>query len=80
MPIRINKMTKLQGRTAIITGASGGMGASHARRFVAAGAKVLLTDIRADAGAALVSELGAQARFIGKSLHGNVATLICSVY
>ena len=57
-------MAKLQGRTAIITGASRGMGASHARRFVAEGAKVLITDLRTDAGEALASELGICAKFV----------------
>lgn len=57
-------MGKLDGRTAIITGASRGMGASHARTFIAEGAKVLLTDLRADAGTALAAELGPNARFV----------------
>lgn len=57
-------MGKLTGRTAIITGASRGMGASHARTFIEEGAKVLLTDMRADAGAALAAELGPNARFV----------------
>lgn len=56
-------MGQLDGKIAIITGASRGMGASHARRFVAEGAQVLLTDMRADVGAALASELGSQAAF-----------------
>ena len=57
-------MGKLDGRTAIITGASRGMGASHARTFIAEGAKVVLTDLRADAGAALAAELGPNAHFL----------------
>jgi len=57
-------MGKLDGRTAIITGAARGMGASHARMFVAEGARVVLTDMRVDAGKALAAELGANARFI----------------
>ena len=46
-------MGQLDGKIAIVTGASRGMGASHARRFVAEGAQVLLTDMRADVGDAL---------------------------
>lgn len=57
-------MGKLDGRTAIITGASRGMGASHARTFIAEGAKVVLTDMRADAGTALAAELGPNAHFL----------------
>lgn len=57
-------MGKLDGRTAIITGASRGMGSSHARRFVAEGAKVVLTDLRSDTGNALAQELGPNALFV----------------
>jgi 3alpha(or 20beta)-hydroxysteroid dehydrogenase len=53
----------LADKTAIVTGAGRGMGASHARRFVAEGAKVALTDVNEAAGAALAEELGPNARF-----------------
>lgn len=56
-------MGRLQGKTAIITGAARGMGESHARRFIAEGAKVLLTDRSQEQGRALAAELGANARF-----------------
>jgi 3alpha(or 20beta)-hydroxysteroid dehydrogenase len=56
-------MARLQGKVAIVTGASRGMGASHARMFVAEGAQVLLTDMRADEGHALATELGDRAAF-----------------
>ena len=45
--------------TAFITGASAGIGAAAARRFVAAGWKVVITGRRAERLAALVEELGA---------------------
>ena len=57
-------MDRLKGKVAIVTGASRGMGSSHARRFVAEGAKVVLTDMKEDAGAALAKELGANALFV----------------
>lgn len=38
-------MSRSSEKVAIITGASQGMGASHARNFVAQGAKVILTDL-----------------------------------
>lgn len=57
-------MTGLTGKVAIITGAAGGQGASHARRFVAEGAKVTLTDITVQAGEALAAELGPAALFV----------------
>lgn len=57
-------MGRLDGKVAIITGAAQGMGAAHVRRFVAEGAKVVFTDINAEAGAALVEELGEAAFFV----------------
>ncbi len=57
-------MSRLANKVAVITGAAQGMGAAHARRFVAEGAKVVLTDINEKAGAALAKELGPNAIFI----------------
>jgi 3alpha(or 20beta)-hydroxysteroid dehydrogenase len=57
-------MSRLTNKIAVITGAAQGMGAAHARRFVAEGAKVILTDINEKAGAALQKELGPNALFI----------------
>lgn len=54
---------RLQGKVAIITGASRGQGEAHARRFVAEGAKVLLTDVLDDDGAAVATSLGDAAAF-----------------
>ena len=57
-------MSRLSGKIAIITGASQGMGASHARCFVAQGAKVILGDVNEEDGAKLASELGRDALFV----------------
>jgi 3alpha(or 20beta)-hydroxysteroid dehydrogenase len=57
-------MGKLEGKSAIITGAAQGMGASHARVFVEEGASVVLTDLQAERGEALAKELGDAARFV----------------
>ncbi len=57
-------MNRLNGKIAIITGASQGMGAAHARAFVAEGAKVVLTDLAEPAGQALADELGPDALFV----------------
>jgi len=51
-------MSRLNGKIAIITGASQGMGESHARTFVREGAKVILTDINEEKGKAIAEELG----------------------
>lgn len=57
-------MNRLKDKIAVITGASRGMGASHARGFIAEGAQVILTDIEPTAGNALAAELGAGALFV----------------
>ncbi len=54
--------SRLEGKVAIITGASGGIGAATARLFVNEGAKVLLVDRDAEALARLCAELGGSAR------------------
>jgi 3alpha(or 20beta)-hydroxysteroid dehydrogenase len=57
-------MERLKGKVAIITGAARGIGESHARTFIAEGAKVILTDLSEAAGKALANELGENAIFI----------------
>lgn len=61
-------MTRLEGKVAIITGAAQGMGASHARRFVAEGAKVVITDLNEEKGTALASELGENVLFVKQNV------------
>ena len=57
-------MGRLENKVAIITGAAQGMGEAHARRFVAEGAKVALTDVNETDGARIAAELGDHAIFI----------------
>jgi 3alpha(or 20beta)-hydroxysteroid dehydrogenase len=57
-------MKRLEGKIALITGAARGMGESHARVFIAEGAKVILTDVNEKLGLALANELGENALFI----------------
>jgi 3alpha(or 20beta)-hydroxysteroid dehydrogenase len=57
-------MGRLDDKVAIITGASQGMGEAHARRFVAEGARVVMTDVNDERGEQIAAELGDNARFV----------------
>lgn len=60
-------MSRLAGKTALITGAARGQGAAAARRFVAEGASVVLADVLDDEGKALAAELGVEYRHLDVS-------------
>jgi 3-oxoacyl-[acyl-carrier protein] reductase len=49
---------RLEGKTALVTGAASGFGAGIARRFAAEGARVMVADIAADGAAAIADEIG----------------------
>ena len=51
--------TRLEGKTALVTGAGSGFGAGILRRFIEEGARVLAVDVNADSLAAIASETGA---------------------
>jgi 3-oxoacyl-[acyl-carrier protein] reductase len=57
---------RLQGKTAIVTGAGSGFGAGIAKRFAEEGAKVIVADINAQAGERVAREVG------GKFAHADV--------
>ena len=57
-------MTTLAGKVAIVTGAARGQGEAEARLFADHGARVVLTDILTDQGAAVAADIGSAARFI----------------
>jgi NAD(P)-dependent dehydrogenase (short-subunit alcohol dehydrogenase family) len=54
----------IENRTFLITGGGSGLGLATAQALLAQGARVLLVDINAEAGAARVAELGDNARFL----------------
>jgi 3-oxoacyl-[acyl-carrier protein] reductase len=57
---------RLNGKTAIVTGAGSGFGAGIARRFAAEGAAVIAADVNAAAGERIAKEVG------GKFVHADV--------
>ncbi|SEO82899.1 glucose 1-dehydrogenase [Trujillonella endophytica] len=54
---------RLAGKVALVTGGARGMGEAVARRFVAEGARVAVTDVRDEQGQALAAELGDAAAY-----------------
>jgi 3-oxoacyl-[acyl-carrier protein] reductase len=66
-------MFDLSGKTALVTGASGGLGSSIARALHAQGAKVVLSGTRADALEALAGELGERAFVAAANLSDSAA-------
>jgi NAD(P)-dependent dehydrogenase (short-subunit alcohol dehydrogenase family) len=51
---------QIQNNVFIVTGGASGLGAATARMLAAAGGKVVIADVQAEAGAALAGELGGQ--------------------
>ncbi len=58
------RMSRLDGKVALISGAAGGTGAVLSRVFVEEGARVVLGDVRSEEGAAVATELGPAAAFV----------------
>ena len=53
---------RLEGKSAVITGAGSGFGAGIARRFAAEGAQVMVADINAEAAESVTAEIGGVAQ------------------
>ena len=69
----------LAGKTAVVTGGGSGFGAGIARAFAAAGARVMVADINADAGATVAAEIGGVAQQVDVSDNTSVAGLAYAV-
>src|SRR4051812_25935399 len=67
----LHNMTRLNGKTAVITGGATGIGRAAAKRFIEEGAFVFIFGRRQDALDAAVAELGPDAR----AVKGSVANL-----
>ncbi len=57
-------MKRLEGKTALITGAARGIGRTFAEAYLREGAKVVIADIDADRGAETAKELGENTAFV----------------
>ncbi|MEW9553579.1 3-hydroxybutyrate dehydrogenase [Nonomuraea sp. NPDC050783] len=66
---------ELTGRTALVTGAGSGIGAACARRLAAAGARVLVVDVRAEPAEKVAAEVGGVAVAADLADPGFVAAL-----
>ena len=71
---------RLEGRTALITGAAGGIGAACARGMAAEGAKLVLADLDAVAVERLAHELGGAAVTVDVTRAADVARMLDTVY
>ncbi|SLN30254.1 4-formylbenzenesulfonate dehydrogenase TsaC1/TsaC2 [Pseudoruegeria aquimaris] len=65
-------MGRLQGKTAIVTGAGSGFGAGIARKFAAEGARVMVADINIEAAREIAQAVGGVAQHVDVSLNVSV--------
>ena len=61
----------------VVTGGGSGLGAATAKMIVAAGGKVVLADVNKEAGDALATELGANARFVATDVTDEASAKAC---
>lgn len=67
---------RLEGKTAIVTGAGSGFGAGIARKFAAEGARVMVADINAEGAEAVAAEIAGIAQKVDVSNGESVAAMI----
>ncbi len=67
---------RLEGKTAIVTGAGSGFGAGIARKFAAEGARVMVADINMEGAEAVAAEVGGIAQKVDVSNGDSVAAMI----
>lgn len=53
----VERKGRIEGKVALVTGAASGLGAATARRLASEGAKVMLTDVAADAGRTVADQI-----------------------
>ena len=68
-----------QGKTIILTGAAGGIGAALAREFSARGAQLALCDLNCSALSALAQELGAQPMVCDVTVESDIQSVVAQV-
>ncbi|WP_209425807.1 SDR family oxidoreductase [Pararhodobacter sp. SW119] len=66
---------RLEGKTAIVTGAASGFGAGIARRFAAEGARVMVADLNAEGAEALTAEIGGLAQAVDVARDASVRAM-----
>ena len=59
-----DRIGRLDGKVAVITGGASGIGAGTVRLFAAEGAKVVLADLDDDRGVSMAKELGSDVVFL----------------
>lgn len=67
---------RLEGKTAIVTGAASGFGAGIARRFAAEGARVMVADLNGAGAEALAAEIGGLAQQVDVAKDASVKAMV----